>query len=291
MTSSRDNFLGLPPELSDYGRARVAVLPVPYEATVSYGGGTARAPHAIIHASAQVELYDEELRIEPCDAGIATLAPLAVEGIVPSALTARVAPAVSAILADGKLPMLFGGEHSITPAAIEGVRRHHGDITVVQLDAHADLREEYEGERMSHACAMARVRDVCPVVQVGIRNLSKEEAAWVERDKLPVFFAHEMQDGDRWMDRAIARIGTEKVYVTIDVDVFDSGIMPATGTPEPGGLGWYGVTGFVRRLAKAKHIVGFDLVELSPIAGFHACDFLVAKLAAKCIGYWWKSGR
>ena len=280
------NFLGLPPELSDYERARVAVLPVPYEATVSYGGGTGRGPAAIIEASAQVELYDEELACEPCDVGVATLPPLDVRGVAPSALAARVAPDVAKILADGKLPLIFGGEHSITPAVVEGVRRAHPEITVVQFDAHADLREEYEGERMNHACAMARVREQAPAVQVGIRNLSKEEAAWVAREKLSVFFAHEMRRNPHWQEEALARIATEKIYVTIDLDVFDSGVMPATGTPEPGGLGWYDVTSFLRLLAERKRIVGFDVVELAPITGFHACDFLAAKLAYKCIGYW-----
>ncbi|MBN1282546.1 MAG: agmatinase [Proteobacteria bacterium] len=279
------NFLGLDPKDADYARARVAVLPIPYEATVSYGGGTARGPAAIIEASAQVELYDEELRCEPFDVGVATLDPVDVSGAHPSELFDRIAPAVTKIVRDGKIPLSLGGEHSITPAVFAAVHRIHPDTTVVQLDAHADLRQEYGGERMSHACAIARVKDLAPAVQVGIRNLSRDEALWVERDRLPVFFAHKMRADRSWMAKALDAIKTEKVYITIDVDAFDSSVLPMTGTPEPGGMGWYDVTDFLRLVMGAKRTVGMDIVELAPREGFHAADFLVAKLAYKCLGY------
>ncbi|MFH1829923.1 MAG: agmatinase [Pseudomonadota bacterium] len=281
-----NNFLGLDYKLSSYDSAKVAILPVPYEATVSFGRGTSNGPAAIIKASEQVELYDEELGCEPCDVGITTLDAPDLSGIAPSDLKHILAPHVSKILSDNKLPIILGGEHSITPAAFDAVYKVHPDITVLQLDAHADLRQEYEGESMSHACAMARVRDLAPAVQVGIRNLSDAEAKWVRRDKLPVFYAKDIYDNDRWMKDAIDKIKTDKVYVTIDVDVFDSSVMPATGTPEPGGLTWYDVTKFLRLLMNKKRAVGFDLVELAPTPNLHACDFLVAKLAYKCIGYW-----
>jgi agmatinase len=195
-----------------------------------------------------------------------------------------VADAISKIIADKKFPIMLGGEHSITPAAVRAVHDVHGDVCVVQFDAHADLRQEYEGEKMSHACAMARVREICPAVQLGIRNLSVEEARWAKEENFPIFYAHKMRHSSDWMGEAIAKIPTKKVYVTIDVDAFDSSLMPATGTPEPGGLGWYQVTDFLKLLAKEKKIVGFDFVELAPLKGLHACDFLVAKLAYKCIG-------
>ncbi|MFA4874078.1 MAG: agmatinase [bacterium] len=284
--STPNNFLGLPAELADYARARVVCLPVPYEATVTFGGGTGKGPAAIIDASAQVELYDEELGCEPCDVGVATLAALDLAGVRPDDLHAKAAPAVESILRDKKFPLILGGEHSITPAAIKAVHAAHPDLTVLQFDAHADLRQEYEGERMSHACAMARVREISPVVQVGIRNLSKDEANWVERERLPVFFAHKMRGSGNWMRDALAAIKTDEVYITIDVDAFDSSIMPATGTPEPGGMSWYDVIDFIRLVTEKKRVVGFDIVELAPQPGLHACDFLAAKLAYKCIGFW-----
>jgi N1-aminopropylagmatine ureohydrolase len=285
------NFLGLPPEQSDPSTARVAVLPVPYEGTVSYGGGTAFGPAAIIRASQQVELYDEELRGEPCAIGVATLPPLSVQGIAPSQLAAHIVPAVQGIAAGGRFPILLGGEHSITPPAVEAMLASHPELTVVQFDAHADLRETYEGERMSHACAMARVRERCAAVQVGIRNLSLEEAQWAERAALPIFYAHEMRGASHWQDEALARIATDEIYITFDVDAFDASLMPATGTPEPGGMGWYDAVDFLRLLFAHKRVVGMDIVELAPIAGLHACDFLAAKLAYKCIGFLWQRER
>lgn len=286
MSEQAKNFLGLDQTLSQYGSARVAVLPIPYEATVSYVRGTARGPAAIIEASQQVELYDEELSCEPCDVGVATLETVGVDGVAPSKLAEAVAPAVEKVMDDGKLPLVLGGEHSITPAVVSAVVKSHPDITVVQFDAHADLRDEYEGERMSHASAMARVWDMVPAVQVGIRNLSSEEAHRANREGMAIFYAKEMRRDDSWMRRALDNISTDEVYVTIDLDAFDSSVMPATGTPEPGGMDWYQVTDFLRMIASEKRVVGFDIVELSPIEGFHACDFLAAKLAYKCIGYW-----
>lgn len=280
-----NNFLGLSPGQAAYESARVAILPVPYEKTVSYKGGTAKGPQAIIDASIQIELYDEELCRESFDIGIATLEPLKVHGLATPQMSEQVSAATAKIIADGKIPFVLGGEHSITPAIVEAMEGAHGSVTVVQLDAHADLRQEYEGDPLSHACVMARVREICPAVQVGVRSLSAEEAMWVKRDNLPVFFAHEMRANTRWIDDAIDKIGTDKVYITIDIDAFDSSIMPATGTPEPGGMGWSDITSFIKKLAETKTVVGFDLVEFSPIPGFHACDFTVAKLAYKCIGY------
>lgn len=280
------NYFDLPEKLSRYESARVAVLPVPVEETTSYVKGTKNAPGAILTASAQVELYDEELFAEPCEVGIASLAPLNVgSGSIERAL-GKVESAVGRIIKDKKLPVMIGGEHSITPAAVRAVKRAHPSLTVVQLDAHADLRGEYEGTKWSHACAMARVLEICPAVQVGIRNLSHQEAARVAKEKLPVFFAHEIKKDKNWIEGVIGAVKTKDVYVTCDVDVFDSSILPDTGTPEPGGLDWYEVTWFIRALSQRKNIVAFDFVELAPQKGHHASDFLVAKLIYKCIGYW-----
>ena len=279
-------FFDLPAKLSNYETAAVVILPVPLDLTTSYVKGTARAPQAIFEASHQVELYDEELGFEPCQVGIAALPPLNVEKLPLEEAIEEVGRATAKIVADGKLPVIIGGEHSITPKAVAQVAKAHPNLTVLQLDAHADLREEYSGTKWSHACSMARVREICPAVQVGIRNLSKEEAQLVSQNKLPVFFAHRLKENKKWMEDVIKAIKTPEVYVTLDVDAFDSSLLPDTGTPEPGGLDWYEVVGLIRAVSLQKKIVGFDFVELTPQEGHHASDFLVAKLIYKCIGYW-----
>ena len=280
------NFLGLEGKPTDYEAARIVVLPIPYEATVSYGRGTARGPSAIIEASSQVELYDDELGCEPCDVGISTLPLLSVKGLTPPQLMERVETAVGKVVADGKYPLVLGGEHSITPAGVRAMQSAHGDITVVQLDAHADLREEYEGSGLNHACTMARVLEICPAVQIGIRSLSTEEALRAKKEGLPIFFDRDLRSDSGWIKKMLSAIKSKKVYVTIDVDVFDGSFLPATGTPEPGGLDWHQTNDLLRVLFSEKRVVGMDLVELAPIDGIHAYNFLVAKLAYKCIGYW-----
>jgi agmatinase len=276
-------YFDLPPPSSDEN-SKVAIIPVPFEVSVSYGEGTANAPAAILEASHQVEFYDEELGCEPCDVGISTENPVSVEG-EPATVLERIESKVADITKKGKLPLVLGGEHSITPAAVRGVASIDKDLTVVQLDAHADLRQEYDGTPLSHACAMARVRESFPAVQIGIRSLSTPEAEWIRKDGLSVFFAKEIHRNPNWMEQAIDSIKTKNVYVTIDVDAFDISIMPHTGTPEPGGLDWYQVTDFLGNLLQKKRAIGFDIVELAPREGGHASDFLVAKLAYKCIGY------
>lgn len=276
-------YFDLPEEFSGEN-SKVVILPVPLEQTVSYGTGTARGPEAILEASQQVELYDEELKQETYSVGIETHEALDVSGTHADVL-ARLENAVATLSARGKVPFVLGGEHSITPACVRGVAKHHKNITVVQFDAHADLRDEWEGTKLSHACTMARVREQFPAVQIGIRNLSKEEMDWIERDNLPVFFARKIRHGENWIEKVIKAIKTDDVYITIDIDGLDSSIMPATGAPEPGGLGWYQITDALRAICKKKRVVGFDLVELSPQPGLHAPDFLAAKLIYKCIGY------
>lgn len=284
-------YFDLPENFCRYDKAGVAVLPVPFEMTTSYVKGTSGAPEAILKASSQVELYDEELACEPFEAGIATLPPLKIEDMPLEKALEGIRMSVSKIIADGKLPVMLGGEHSVTPPAVKAVAESYNDLTVVQFDAHADLREEYSGTKWSHACAMARVREICPAVQVGIRNLSKEEAARVTKEKLSVFFAHKIRENAKWVEDVLASVKTQNVYVTFDVDAFDSSILPDTGTPEPGGLTWYEVLSLMKALSVKKKIVGFDFVELCPREGHHASDFTVAKLIYKCIGYWAKAGK
>lgn len=272
-------------------QARFVVLPVPYEATTSYAHGTAKGPAAILQASAQVELYDEETKAEPYRAGIATVEPLNFTDSTASEAMKTIEEATARICSRGQIPLLLGGEHSITPPAVKGVHEHHNDFTVVQLDAHADLRLSYEGTSYSHACALAGVRKQgVPAVQIGIRSLSEPEARWIERDRLPVFFAHELDDAE-WMQRALSAVKTKKIYLTLDVDAFDSSMMPDTGTPEPGGMTWRQVTQFLQLLFQHKELVGMDVVELLPKEGSHASDFLVARLISKSIAYWQRAER
>jgi agmatinase len=280
------NFLGLSDLEADYKKARVVVVPVPYEMTVSYGKGTSRGPDAILEASAQVELYDEELGVESQKlGGIATIPHLSVAGVKPSALFEVITPAVGRLIDDGKWPLILGGEHSVTPPVVRAFHERDPEFTVVQFDAHADLREEYNGEAMSHACAIARVNEMCPAVQVGIRNISEPEAKLAKSARYPIFYASNMRTSNSWMQEALAAIKTDKIYITLDLDAFDCQVMPATGTPEPGGMTWWQVTDFLKMLFAKKLVVGMDIVELAPISGFHACDFLAAKLAYKSISY------
>jgi agmatinase len=276
-------FGGLRKPFSDYKTARFAVLPVPYEKTVSYGRGTAKGPKAIIDASRNLELYDEEIDFMPAEAGIATLKPLVVKA-APEAMMAKVCGATSKILSDGKFPVLLGGEHSITPGAVKAVKSHVGEFSVLQFDAHSDLRDSYRGSRFSHACAMARAREHADTVHVGIRSVGDDEADLVKRlrGEGKLFFASDVLGCDRAGD--IVSALRENVYITFDVDCFDPSIMPSTGTPEPGGLGWYDVLRILRAVAKERTVVGFDIMELAP-NGIKASDFTAARLAYKMMGY------
>ncbi|MBI4212288.1 MAG: agmatinase [Deltaproteobacteria bacterium] len=279
------SFLGLAEEGLNTPETKVSILPVPYEATTSYAQGTNDGPEAILEASHQVELYDEELEIEPYRIGIETLPTLSFGQLKDMAAMDHIEHAVDAILKAKKLPIILGGEHSITPPIVRSIAKTYNDVTVVQIDAHADLRQEYHGTPCSHASAMARVREICPAVQIGIRSLSKEEADWAKREKFAMFYAYALKD-ESWIDQTLAAIKTKNVYLTVDVDGFDSSLMPSTGTPEPGGLFWRETVTFLRKLMQQYHVVGMDFVELMPIEGQHAPNFLVARLISKCIGYW-----
>lgn len=268
----------IPEELRKYENARFVVVPVPYERTTSYGKGTRNGPSGICDASAQVETYDEELGLETYHRGIATLKP--VEELDELERTTE------RILSDGKFPIILGGEHTISAAPVRACRKFYSDLSVVHFDAHADLRDEYEGTGLNHACVMRRVHEAkVPIVQIGIRNHSLEEAELIDREKMNrPFYAHEISSSDRWMDEAIGLL-SRNVYISFDVDAFDPSIMPSTGTPEPGGMGWYQVVGFFRKLATERNVVASDFVELAPVKGNHAPDFTVAKLVWKLIGY------
>lgn len=274
-------FLDLPAEMRDPREARFAVLPVPYDETSSWQKGADKGPAAIIDASATVEWYDIQTNAEPCRRGITTLPPIDWKGS-PEELADRVAQAVDAIFDREQLPIVLGGEHSVSIGAIRAAAKRIRNLSVLQIDAHGDTREEYEGSSHNHACVMARARQWCPIVQVGIRAIEAAEAETMERDR--VFFAHEIiQNSDRsWMDRAIDLL-TDDVYVTIDLDAFDPSLIPATGTPEPGGLSWADVDRFLDRVTARRRVAAFDVVELLPMPGHHASAFTAAKLVYRLI--------
>jgi agmatinase len=282
------NFLGLDEQASDFAKARVVLLPVPYESTTSYGGGTGAGPAAILEASRYIELYDQELDTEPYELGIATLPALSLTGAGPAEAVGELRAAYDALLALGERFILtLGGEHSITSAPVLAWadRLAPARLSVLQIDAHTDLRLEYEGSEYSHASVMARTMDRVDITAVGIRALTRDERELARRsDNIHIFFADDIHSGDGWIDDVIRTLG-DTVYITFDVDGFDPSLVPSTGTPEPGGLQWYPIMKLLRRVFTERRVVSADIVELAPIAGLAAPDFLVAKLAYKMIGY------
>lgn len=281
-----NNFGGLPPELSALNKSRFVILPLPYEATTSYGKGTKFGPGAIIQASRNMELYDEELGFEPCEAGIHTTEDLLFPDASPDAMVGIVGDAVSHYLSRGKFVVSLGGEHSLSYPAFLAHLNLHGRLGIVQIDAHADLRDTYEGTPYNHACVMRRIVPVSAgTAQVGIRSLSQEEANFLkESGTWPVLWARDCQDGDAWMNRALEAL-PEKVYLTVDVDGFDPSLVPCTGTPEPGGLQWYPVLRFLKRLCEECTVVGMDVMELAPDRVHFGAEFLTARLVYKVLGY------
>ncbi len=285
MANVPDNFLGLPARYSGYDRARFAVLPIPYDSTTSFQAGTREGPAAIIAASQQVELFDDELEGEFFAAGVATLDPLAPHMAGPRAMHDEIFAAARRVVRDGKFLFGLGGEHSITSALVRAVMTRHKKLSVLQIDAHLDLRNEYEGTPYSHASVMRRIRDLgCPIVPVGIRNISREEHGFVKKASINVVTARQCHLDDDWVDRVLDGLG-DTVYVTIDIDGFDPAYAPGTGTPEPGGLDWYQVTGLLQLVAAEKNVVGADIVEVLPIPGQRVTEFLAARLAYKLIAY------
>lgn len=284
------NFLGLPDEHSRFDDAGVVILPVPYEATVSYMGGTRFGPRGLIHASRFVELYDHELDAEPYTIGVHTLPELLLTGAGPGEAMRELRQAFDALLPAEKFVIMLGGEHSVSgpPILAHADRLGHGKLSVLQLDAHADLRAEYEGTPHSHACVMHTVHERVTLVQVGIRSLTAEERALQRRRRMTVVFGHELEAPD-WEDRVLAALGAD-VYITVDVDYFDPALMPATGTPEPGGGTWSPTIRLLDRVFRERRVVGADVVELAPLPGIVAPDFLAAKLVYKLVGFHARGG-
>ena len=278
-------FCGKDAHQTDYKSAKIIVLPVPYDYTATWQKGANLGPEAILEASAHVELYDIEADIEVHSYGIHTFQ-LPHLPKSPEELTRIIRKNFSSFIKDGKFPVMLGGNHSITPGAVQGIKEYFSDLSVLQLDAHADLKESYNGSSLNHACVMARVKEICPAVQVGIRSLGREE--YEKLDTSRVFFARDIVFRDDWIDNVVELLSSH-VYVTIDLDVFDPSIMPSTGTPEPGGLGWYQIVGLLKQVAKERQVVGFDVVELMPNKYNKAPDFIAAKLVYKFLSYIFKN--
>lgn len=274
-------FGDIPAKHRDPRTAKIAILPVPYDGTSTYGKGADKGPAALLAASYQLENYDIETKTEVYRHGIFVEKPVT-EKRSPEKMAAAVEKHVSEILAKDKFCVMLGGEHSVTPGAVRAHAKKYPDLTVLQLDAHSDMRESYHGSENNHACAMARVKEFKPV-QVGIRAIGfDEEQKNLALDR--IFFARDIFDNERWMDKAIGKLG-KNVYVTIDLDVFDPSIMPSTGTPEPGGFDWYLVTRFLKKVVAKRNVVGFDVVELLPRKDAPAPDFLAAKLVHVFLSY------
>jgi agmatinase len=286
-----DNFLGLPAAVADYRKARFAILPVPYDATTSYNVGARDGPRAIITASQQVELYDEALGRESWKAGVATLPAIEPDVSGPEATVRAIERAARRVVRDGKFLIALGGEHSISSGLVRAARSRHRALSVLQIDAHADLRDSYQGSPWSHACVMRRVHDLgVPAVGVGVRNYSQEEARFIRSAGKKVISARACREGRDWIGEAAAVLSDE-VYVTIDIDGLDPAYAPGTGTPEPGGLDWYQVTDLLEAVARARKIVAADLVEVRPLPGSPVTEFLAAKLLYRLIGLAERQGR
>ena len=282
--SPQRNFAAISSPYSDWEKARVVVLPIPYDSTTGWRSGARDAPRAIIDASRYLELYDLELDQEIYQVGIHTLPEIQPEMTSPEHMTERVYTVAREVLDKNKMLLMLGGEHSLTLGMVKAYRERYEALSVLQLDAHADLRDSYLGTKFSHATVMRRVCELCPIVPVGIRSLSREEHQFINETGIKPFYAKGLILTEDSIQRIIDSLSGE-VYITIDLDVLDSSIMSAVGTPEPGGIGWYELLGLLREVAQSKRVVGFDLVELCPGEGPLACAFVAAKLAYKLIGY------
>jgi len=277
-------FGGTTPTTTDFDNARVVILPVPLDRTTSYVAGTRNGPHEILVASSHMELWDEETQTDVHSIGIFTLPEMEFPFASMDEVVGEIRRVTSELVARDKFPFILGGEHSITPAVVGAVAAKYPGLSVLQIDAHADLRESFMGTPHNHACAMRRTLEFARTTQVGIRSLSPEEAAAVPTLSTAIFYDFNMRDDVDWIERVVDSL-TEHVYITIDVDGFDPAIMPATGTPEPGGLSWYEALKLLRRVVERRTVVGCDVVELSPMPGHVAPNFLCAKLIYKILSY------
>ncbi|MFH0764538.1 MAG: agmatinase [Candidatus Omnitrophota bacterium] len=292
-TTTVKNYMGLDEEYSSFKKSKVAIMQVPYDRTTTYIHGTAKGPMAIIDASRYMELFDDELNQETYKIGIHTMPPLEVEKLSPEEMVEKVRASSAELLKSNKFPVLLGGEHSVSIGAVKAFKDAYPNISVLHLDAHCDMRDEYFGSKLNHGCVARRMSEICPVVQVGTRSMSKEEKDFLgsqANGKIKTINVYDILDNPMWKDAATNSL-SENVYISIDLDVFDISLVPAVGTPEPGGIGWYETLDLLMDVSKDKKIVGFDVVELCPIQGSPASDFLAAKLIYRLLGYVFGSKR
>ena len=273
------NFGGIEEKYSGYGTSPIVVLPVPYDATSTWIRGADKGPDAILEASANMELYDIQTASEVYLKGIHTANPVGLTED-PEIMVEEVQVATASILRDGKFPVIIGGNHSVSIGSVRACAAHYGKITVLQFDAHTDLRPEYEGSPLSHASIMARAAEVADIVQVGIRSMCTDELPYLQPGR--IFYAHEIAGKSDWYE-AVDQLLTDPIYITIDLDVFDPSILPSTGTPEPGGLLYYEVYRFLDYVIKKHQIIALDVVELCPNSGEKSSDFLASKLVYQLI--------
>lgn len=277
-------FGGAMPEMRSFDDSRVVILPVPMERTTSYVGGTRNGPREILEASSHMELWDEEVGADVHGIGIYTLPQMELPFGELAPLMEEIRRVASEVLSRDKFLVTIGGEHSITPPLVAAAAARHKGLTVLQIDAHADLRESYMGTAHNHACAMRRSLDYARITQVGIRSMSTEEAAAAPGLNTTIFYDATMRRDPHWIDRVVDTL-SGPVYISIDVDGLDPAIMPATGTPEPGGLSWYEILALLRATITRHNVVACDVVELSPLPGLMAPNFLCAKLIYKILTY------
>lgn len=285
MATQPNNFLGLEPRWSSYDRARFAVLPVPYDSAATFHTGARFGPAAVITASQHVELFDEELEVECHRAGIATLDPIEPNLAGPHAMHEDLHKAARRIVRAGKFLFALGGDHSISSALVRAVMAKHKKLSVLQIDAHDDLRDTFYGSPHAHACVMRRIDDLgASIIPVGLRSVSREGLRFMRQARITPVTSRRCRADDKWIEGVIDRLG-DQVYVTIDIDAFDPAFAPGTGAPEPGGLDWYHVTKLLRRVAVEKTVVAADVVEVMPIAGQVVTESLAARLAYKLMCY------
>ena len=278
---NKRTYAGIPEQYSKIETSKVVLIPVPYDGTSTWQKGADKGPEAFLEASENMELYDIETDSEVYKNGVFLADPVT-ENSSPETMVSEVHNITKSYIQKNKFVTLFGGEHSISIGSIRAFNECFDNLTVVQIDAHADLRKEYEGSKCNHACAVYEASQNTNLIQVGIRSMDAIEKTVMDEDK--VFFAHEMAQDDYWMDNAIDLM-TNNVFLTIDLDAFDPSIMPSTGTPEPGGLLWYETLEFLQKVFKEKNVVGFDIVELCPNKDEKSSDFLAAKLYYKMLSY------
>lgn len=281
---TKKTYAGIPDKYSRLEDARVVLIPVPYDGTSTWQKGADKGPEAFLHASENMELFDIETRTEPYKKGV-YLAPAVTENSSPEKMAEAVHKTTKNYIRQEKFVTLFGGEHSISIGSIRAFNECFSDLTVLQIDAHADLREEYEGSKCNHACAVYEASKTTKLIQVGIRSMDISELDNMTEDQ--VYFAHDMIGDEDWMTDSVNQM-TENVFITIDLDAFDPSILPSTGTPEPGGLLWYEMTEYLKKVFKKKNVVGFDIVELCPNPEEKSSDFLAAKLYYKMLAYKFK---